>query len=242
MLGPNRDFTPAVLLSDARTGSTWLQSLLASHPNVQFLFEPFHPREVRLGLRGSTPLTLLRNLAPAAFAERLCKGRRPKAVKVAGFKFLFEGYRRFPEVLSYLNGLDDLFVIRLTRSPLPRLCSLELARRTGVWHGRGTHLSSGTFALRPREVEEWLTREEASEAFIREALPGKRGHSISYEALCADPGAELAQLVASLGLPQRELTSPHGKLESRAPRAILENFAELEAHFRPTRWSHHFSR
>ncbi len=241
--GPNHDYTRVVLISDARTGSTWLQSLLGSHPEVLFFYEPFHPEEVKLGSPLPFPgaLGVLREIAPTAFARSIAEAGRPSHVRAVGFKLLFEGHRKFPEVESHLGTLDRVFVLRLTRRVLPRLCSLALAHRTARWHDTtGSVVRRGRVRFETGELETAFLREEKAAEFIERSLAGKPGLRLSYEALCADPHGEAARILAALSLKERELRSPLRKLENRRPREILENFEELKRHFAGSRWESHF--
>ena len=99
-----------MILSDSRTGSTLLQTLLGSHPGIRFFYEPFHPKNVHLGKPTvfAGALRLLRAVSPAVLAAGLWSVPRSAKVKAVGFKLLYRGHLKFPRLMPYLETLENV--------------------------------------------------------------------------------------------------------------------------------------
>jgi LPS sulfotransferase NodH len=235
--GTNREYARVILISYARSGSTLLQTLLDSHPNVLFFHEPFNPERIAR----HRMMNRLRAIAPESWARAICADGRPAAVKVVGFKYFYSSAAKFPTLLDYFNRLDRVFVIRLTRQTLPRCCSIHMVRRTSQWHNiTGESRAPVQLRFTPEVLEQFFAMDEGARKFVATALPDKPSVSIRYEDFCADRQPFLRDVLNALDLPRVELQSPLHKMEARTPADVIENYEELKQHFAGTRWAHHF--
>lgn len=225
-------YRPFVIITQARTGSNLLVSLLDSHPGID--------------ARGE----LLRRLEGATVEARVAGiyGRKPRRVRAVGFKCFY--YHpldaRDAPVWPVLDAVAGLHVVHLVRrNALRTITSRRLADLTGTWIERGAPSNGPGAGTKPRvtfTVDELRAAFEQSEAWAQACRARFAGHpllEIAYEDLVDDPGV-LDQVVAFLGLrPQRLRTS----LQRQNPeplRALIEDYDGLRRAFEGTRWAAHF--
>ena len=249
------------LVASTRTGSTWLSSLLDSHPEIRFHGELFNLERA--------PVAALHD--PRAYLnDRLAGGG---SHRVVGFKLLYHQAR-----LSYLNEFlfemeqgrksevdwRTIFPARpVTREHVPALAKTwELIRSGG---GRIIHLRRRNL-LRQRLSHEmmmaesrarWSSEPAAGPMRIRLAtdrliqsfaeataaaveidcfFAGNQKLTVFYEDLTADVAAQCGTILRFLGVRIASLVSAKKKSERRALCETIENFGEVEHALAGTPW------
>jgi len=182
----------------------------------------------------------------------------------------FPGIRENPlwgDIWPMLEAMPELRVIHLSRdNGLRRHLSHILARQTGQWHDwlperrdlvshlhppepdQGIEANAGKVAARDRPAVALAADRlrldfEEVEAFhraARERFGSGHYHSLSYEALCAEPEARGQALLRFLHLPPAELKPAVSRLEKRSLNESISNFSELRAIFADTPWAPYF--
>ena len=117
-----------VVLTSARSGSTWLMDTLNRHNRLKALGEQFNPDLPENVVEGIPPYVqseeYLRMMRPfSAFRYIRCHfpGDRPR-----GFKLLYRQTRRFPETMAYLTLWRDRIIHLVRRNQLNVLISLAI--------------------------------------------------------------------------------------------------------------------
>lgn len=237
LLPGHRTYTPFVIVSQARSGSNLLVSLLGSHPSI--------------AARGE----LLKRLGGAGIETRLAEiyGPEPRRIQAAGFKCFY--YHplddRGTDVWAGLLAVPRLHVIHLTRrNGLRTVTSRRLADLTGSWLEAGgapgpagpssTPAGKPTVRFTPGELTEAFEQCDRWETECRRRFDGHPLHEVAYEDLARDP--EVAQEVMRfLGVAPR---APRTRLHRQNPEPLsqlIEGFDDLQARFADTPWSDYFT-
>jgi LPS sulfotransferase NodH len=234
------------IFATQRSGSSWLQSLLDSHPVARCFGELFlyEPRTLR------TDAVLL----PFYEYRRRHAGRRPRITfsyldelarlpgdhGAIGFKLMYDQLALFPEV--FVDWFKRRFrVIHLVRSnPLDIVISKQRARRTGVAHA-WSDVPSQSVDLDVSRLHRQLRLEEAkvtaARALLR-VLP-VASHEVSYETLCERQQEILGDVVRFLGIesPEVDYSSGLQKIASGGYRARIANYDAVRAALAGTRFA-----
>lgn len=237
-----------ILLSGGRTGSTYLLSLLASHPSVRQCGEIIGEWK----LRDPDKLARLLEQGLVPHVQELLRPR--PADGAVGAKILYyqlgKPYARhwgLPDVgplLDYLVGDKDLHIIHLKRRNLLRvLASGAIAEKTQHYQ-----LLDGDDP--PEECRVELTPArcramfEANTGYIRTYEELFRAHpfiEVYYESLVVDRAAQCDNILRFLGLPAATLSSPMRRQNDRSLSAMISNYDELKAAFAGTPWEPYFA-
>ena len=244
LLPPPRAFC---VVSRGRTGSTYLLSLLDSHPGVNQSQEVLG--RYRLGLEDVREE--IRRRGAGAYLERCL--RRKGFERAVGFKVLYyqleESYARrqglpgLAGASDYLAGREDVRIIHLKRrNRLRRLVSAELAStKSEYWRVEG---DAGGPEPTIRLSAEWCRRDFERTRAWEETYDGLFAHhpglEVVYEDLAADPQRVCECVFRFLGLPPRAVSSRLVKQNTRGLREVVENYDELKAHFAGTQWEGQF--
>jgi LPS sulfotransferase NodH len=244
-----------VLLSAQRTGSSWVQEMLNSHPRISAYTELFlpnargypvwEPSDVEfarsyLERESAWPRVLTKHLKTLTYLKQFWRNHE----RVVGFKFMYRHALYFPEVLPYV-ALQRISVIHLVRwNLLDVVISEELARRDGVYHAVAEdrpRIPSAiqvaeerrpprTLTLSPSRVLtrlKLLSREvSVMRAWLR--VTGTPTLETRYEDLVSHPES-FRRLLAFLGVEQgaTELHSALRKVNARPQREVVANYDEL---------------
>jgi LPS sulfotransferase NodH len=244
--------TRFVILSAARTGSTLLHYMLASHPGVFAAGEIFNPVERKQGVIAwcdpsdphaaiNTDENLLewRETEPKRFVDELIKATEAwGGYQVIGFKWHY--WDPLPEeaAAQHLFADTSIRVIHLKRRNLLRqVVSYQRALQTEQWvRLRGQAPVELPVISLP--IEKLLPEIAAIEAKEHEYERGMRGHPILdlyYEDLAQDPQAVGRQVLKFLGVePSAELSILTEKTNADSLRDAIIDYDELKEKFQAT--------
>lgn len=220
-----------VILCLGRTGSTHLQSLLDSHPDVRCYGELFTDVDLATGYGESRVETFIasRYEDPIAYLRAVTDGVKARAI---GFKLPTNSLRAFPEATSVLDD-PTVRVVRLSRrNLLALLVSRRLLAATGV--PQSTHGSYGDARVRlePRRCLTAFRHMEEDERRLDDLAGDHSTFRLDYEQLVT--GDRLEELQRFLGVAPEELNSWFSKLRTHSLRYAVENWAEVETALRGT--------
>jgi LPS sulfotransferase NodH len=223
---------PFVIVADLRTGSTLLSTSLDRHPQVRCRGELFH--------RDDLPDNGIEGLDRAdATAAAILRGAFRGVERARGFKAMtflpLPSERRWPDAwdrLGAVRGLRALWLAR--RDRLAQYASLEVARRTGVFHPhdhdrlyRPEHRPAVT--IDPRAFRAWVRERDALLARRRAQLGDVPSLELEYESLARDWERTVARVQAFLEVDVLPLAPVKRKQESRPLTEVIRNYAELRA-------------
>lgn len=222
-----------VILCLGRTGSTHLQSLLDSHPDIRCYGELFTDVDLATGHGEARAQTFIGSghESPDEYLSELTAGVDARAV---GFKLPNNSLRAFPRADSVFAH-PDLKVVRLSRrNLLALLVSRRMLAATGV--PQSTHGSYGDARvhIEPQRCLTAFRHMEADERRLDELAAGHEIFRLTYEELVA--GRRLEDLQRFLGVEPQPLRSWFSQLRTRPLSETIENWDELDAALRGTRY------
>jgi LPS sulfotransferase NodH len=228
--------TKFLVLTNNRSGSTWLMSTLNSHPQVTAQGELFLPRprvaekrwdsdfalpryiETRFGWAAVRPFTVF------SYLNRLY--RMPGAV---GFKLMYLQLAQYPEILGYLVWRRIPIVHLVRRNHLDVVVSYAVKAKIGR-----AHLLSGDKTPRDLTIDldtrtlirqlNWLRRQQAyARRLLR--LCRLRHMEVAYDDLVRDP-AQFEGVLDFLGIPanQYALQSRLERIRGGGHRDVIANY------------------
>jgi LPS sulfotransferase NodH len=223
-----------VLFLVGRVGSTYLTSLLNSHPNILALQEELAdlqeqgakaqmewsrgfltpPLIGRKGVRGFT-VKVIQLVDPDSFTQLLYE----KQCHIIHL----ERRNRVKAVVSYLNGR-------------------RLHEKTGMWGLFDDANRPSSFIIDPVEFEELLknreTRDRETEDFVGNLrLPTLR---LYYEDMLQDEDAFLEQIFSFLDIPPKPLEGRTLKITSDDLRKVIDNFDQVRTNYVGTQYESMF--
>jgi LPS sulfotransferase NodH len=240
---PGSGAQPYIIVGGPRSGSTLLQTLLHSHPNIICMRELLREESNKpvfyryfLGRRRS--LLRKRNENVSAFLQEIFSSQHPSWIKAVGFKALYsQPYDRKisrDSAWQALSNIPDLKVVWLQRNELDSVLSFIVAKQNDAWLNKPSKLKARVdpayFLKRLRLEKRW-----ANEA--RAALSGAPTVEIDYEELIKKREQTLARVALFLGVPPIAMRSPLRK-QAAAKRfqERVENHAELLTALEGTEW------
>lgn len=219
-----------VILCLGRTGSTHLQELLNSHPDVCCFDELFSTAEYAAGWHYANAGDRSPSEYVGLLTDRVSE-------PVAGFKLPLASVRAFPESLELLHD-PELKVVRLTRrNLLAQYVSQQLKGSTGVSNSRQGEYGQPTMRIDPAAVARHLRNATYQERLLDELSRHNPVFRLDYEQLVR--GERLDQLQRFLGVRPTRLSSSLKKLRTKPLPELVGNWDEVAESLRGTPFEHH---
>jgi LPS sulfotransferase NodH len=246
--------TTLVIFSRGRTGSNFLVSLLASHPQIcqhgEIVGESYLQHEfIRDEINRIGVVPYLEHARRRLLAERVV------AVKFLYYQLETEYAQRWhvpelPALLPVLQAKKELRIVHLKRrNHLATLISWKLARQTQRWRQPGASRPPDaaskddhpTINLSYDECQHEFEQTERWQTFYDNAFAAHPFVEIYYEDLVAHREREMARVLDLVGLESRELRSPLRKQNTHDLADIIENYGELRQRFAGTPYAAFFT-
>lgn len=241
-------YSPFVILSAPRTGSTLLAERCDSHPLVTCYGELLNPDVVDWSHHDrphSGWIRRYRDQDRIRFLNALVWHRQPKDVHAVGFKLLYHQFLPHRATLvPYLLKQRRLRVILLRRQNLlANLVSAKVALCTGQYNVRDVQARPDLpqVTLKPDQCEDWFKRIRLNETMLGALFREVPCLDITYEDLVRDVDASDARICEFLGVDARRLRQDTIKLDRFPLSERIENYDTLKRHFAATRWAEFFS-
>lgn len=228
---PGPDHEPSIrfaVVGNKRTGSSHLCSLLDSHPDIACWDDEI--------LEAGNEFDTSSYDRPADFLTDVVF-RVP--VEVVGFRMMWEGMDRWPDVWAMLEGLD-IWLIHVTReNRLDSFISFKLATINDSFTSAYGQWRQHSFVADHHEALEWFETTLDRDEKIRD-LASKHGRprlELEYGEICTGP----AKALDFLGQRPTPLKSAYSKQGSGSQAGAIANYEELRASFAATTWSRYFT-
>ncbi len=245
---------PFILLATQRSGSSWVQEMLNSHPDLKVYNELFQvdaegisiwePRDIEFANTYLKTHMRVPWLSRDYWTIRYVRHvfRQPD-VRGVGFKYMYDQVRHSRAVLPYAAVARVPVVHLIRKNLLDVVISSALAKATGFYHrptdGRPpipwapAAPAEDRITLDPADVLRQLTELARRRDRYRRwlSLTLTPTCETEYEELTADPSA-FGRILAFLGIPADDwskLTSGLKKVRSKPQSSVVENFEELQA-------------
>ncbi len=221
-----------VILCLGRTGSTYLQSLLDSHPQVSCLGELFTRNS-------GAPLPAYGAQSERDIRKYLDAVLGAESERAVGFKLAWNNIRHHPVAFESLQD-PELRVVRLVRqNRLATLVSIQLSVTTGIKNHNSRDYGDAQVRLRPQNCLRQLEEYEAVDAAF-DALARHHPHcTVIYEELVTD--SSLTEVQKLLGVEPRTLTSAMQKRRKKSLSESVSNWEELISALAGTRFERYLA-
>ena len=228
-----------VIIGSQRTGTTWLRTLLDSHPLINCYGEVLNLDDVT---ERSYP-NYVRQKRSRALLHRVQRGRLLNEYldqllfmepdMATGFKLMYSMTSwfpyQFPTVMSYIKQ-HDLAVIHLTRENVLRThLSRVTARARNVWHTDKTHNKKKPVVVPPEKLLRALDKIGQQDELWRNKLANLTPLSMTYESLVRNLGESSGDILSFLGVDNEVgLQSSLKKINPNDLRKVIENYDAVE--------------
>lgn len=218
-----QEVTPFVILFIERDGSTYMTSMLASHPAIEMVYERFSVMVLR-GDGAAEQLAWARDyFTPPLIGRHAAMGFKTKLVDILD-----------PDGFAALLHEKGCRIIRMQRrntvkAVISRINARRLYEATGKWNLYDKADRMPAMTVEPAEFLQYLgEREEAEQALDayvqRLQLPTL---TISYEELLVDRDGVLATVFSFLGVEPHAVAEKTMKHTRDDLREVVMNFDEL---------------
>lgn len=219
-----RDYFSVV--SMGRSGSTLLQRLLASHPDITSFGEVISPS----GPYGRSPgRSIARFIDEDLFAERS---------GICGFKMPYDWILTYPDVFGAFFDLKFKIIFLRRENKLDQFISMKMAQKTGIWGSDATY-GDARIAVTSGELHEFFIASSQTDIVLRQMIARFPNIAVSYEGLVA--GHHHHDMLDFLGARRLPLTTDTTRSQAAARRDVVENFDELAAAFSHTAYAAFFT-
>lgn len=206
-----------VILTTPRTGSTFLNGLLHSHPHIICKAELLHPS--------------LRKDPVDKYLQSTIWNEKDKAhiyVKAKGFKLHYEHIRGLDD-LNYFKNNNTKVIHLIRKNTLNVVLSMKLTRKIGVWGG--VEYPVEPFEINPTDL---LTRMLETELRIEQfsKVAEEFDHmTIYYEDLCENKDYEMERCFTFLGVDFVPTRCKSIKQRTHHQGEYISNYQELKEYF-----------
>lgn len=228
------NYTRFVILGQERTGSNFLQMLLASHSSVLSFGEIFNPAEEIRRRNSAIAKPLELDDDPVEYLGKYVYKEYPDNVQAVGFRLFYSHARNneWKGVREYLQS-PDIKIIHLKRKNLlDRYLSFVLACRSNMWIALQEGKESKTYnepvtinlAKCFQDFHRSLWYQEEADDFFQE----NPKIEVIYEDLCDDLVGESNRIQDFLELELEELAPKTRKQRTRKKSEVIANYDDLE--------------
>jgi LPS sulfotransferase NodH len=222
-----------------RSGSTWIQSSLNSHPQIACAPEIFHPkydREHSYYVRSMNLSKFNQILNKKSIVYELLDSMYHGQSYAQGFKFMYSQARlipyKFPMVMKYFKQ-KDIRIIHVVRENSLRICiSREMAKSTGLYH---TTYNFNDKNVRPIKVSvqtilKNINKIEKQKRLWRNRLSNYVSIELIYEHFVNDKLEQTKHMLNFLEVDSEiTLSSALKKVISVPITQAVKNYSELES-------------
>ncbi len=229
----NQNTNKFCIITTQRSGSTWLISLLESHPDIKAFYEIFLDR-----WPGNDFLISFHEFKQANFGIRPEKTFRyldqlniyPGKHHTIGFKIMYNQLGRYPEVLAKF-ALDRYKIIHLIRdNHLDIAISAASMQQNKLVHAKKI-VHANPIILEPESLIKGLSRLETQLNLARlllKIIPNPV-LEIKYEELCENQNQALGSIVKFLGMPldAHNFVSDRQKINRGSYQQKIANYEQI---------------
>ncbi|GAA4316360.1 hypothetical protein GCM10023115_25450 [Pontixanthobacter gangjinensis] len=226
----NRNYKKFVIISDSRTGSTLLRNLLNFHPELIVEGEEFK---------------IVKSTSEKIWGKIF--GPKLDGIKYVGFKLFYQ----HPvigdnEVWEYLIRDKDILIIHLKRRNVLRsLVSKKIGLKTKMWteniySGKRLPLEERKIELEIGECEEYFNSISEYQKGINEKFKDHEIIEIFYEDLADNRKRTLQQFEKRFQIQEFSKDSQLKKQNPESLDQLIENYDQLNDHFKNSKWSKYF--
>lgn len=223
--------TRFVIIGQERTGSTLLQMLLQSHPNVLSLGELFNGN---IEIRRKSPIRAINEGEdPILFADQHLFDTNQSSITSIGFRLFYTHAKigSWKHIWKYIAD-QNLKIIHLKRKNLlDRYLSFQVAQRTKEWaktNSKGP-IKSPRVTINVQDCVRSFNETEWFYNHIESQFVNNEIYELYYEDLTSSLEFESKKIQEFLGLNFHNLSSPTRKQQKKPKREVIENYDNLKS-------------
>ncbi|WP_084536754.1 sulfotransferase [Azospirillum halopraeferens] len=207
------------IVSMGRSGSTLLERLLASHPDITSLGEVISPYG-KYGKNSSIPIR--------QFIEHEMFGER---TGICGFKMPFDWMLTYPDVFGAFFDLKFKIIYLKRANKLDQFISMKLAQKTGVWESNANY-KGARIVIKIEEIGKFFISANYADEVLRQMTSRFPKVEVTYEGLIAgDSHQDILNFLNASGHP---LTTNTVRSRTMSRRDVIENFDDVAEAFSGT--------
>ncbi len=235
-----------LILSSQRSGSTYLQQLLNSHPEIIVGGEIFNnnPRHLIEKEHITEELVNLKDTDPEEFLNHFFLSKAKSSTKLIGFRLFYEhGWSQRESVWNIFKNIPDLSLIHLQRKNyLKQFLSLKLAEKTSHWVRKKTEqpIEYEPILIDYRECIRYFRRQKRKAQRAVDFFENNEILDIFYENLAIDQNSETNKLLKFLESRPVTLKCDLGKQNTQSLSETISNYYQLKNRFKDTAWEDYF--
>jgi hypothetical protein len=224
-------YTRFVIIGQERTGSVFLQMLLANHANVLSLGEIFNPTEETRKASTNTAGPIGLDDDPIEYLENYVYRDHPGHIKAVGFRLFYTHARNieWKEVWTYL-GDSGVKIIHLKRKNLlDRYLSHQLALRLNKWvaYQGEKPTTYQPITLDPTDCFKDFHKTVWYQEKIDDLFKDNPTIEVTYEDLCNDTDQECRRIQDFLELDFQELSAKTRRQRTQKKSELVTSYGEL---------------
>lgn len=235
------------ILTQARTGSNMLVSLLNSHPKIQCFGEALNPNS-SFGYENWAQKSLLRKISNKylrdyhveKYLDSLLSVKSPEDIRATGFKVIYPGQFDRWSNLRYYWRSQDFKIISLTRQNLLRkYVSSRIANVENTWSTQKHRGKVVSINIDINDLNRHMLRFETIYKLIDSLTIEFRGIKITYEELSKNRERCLKTISEYLGTEDFKMETLTAKTVKQNPARLaelIENFDEVCAALEDTQY------
>ena len=229
------NYTKFLIVGEERTGSTFLQMLLASNPSVLSLGELFNPVE-EIRQRGyPTGKVITEKEDPIEYLETSVFQKHSEDLKAVGFRLFYTQARDdiWKTVWDYIRESDIRIIHLKRRNLLDRYLSHQFAEKSDDWafFEKGSRQKIYPITLNAFDCAKSFHQSEFWQKQTDEFFQDNCKTTLFYEDLCKYPKDETKKLQEFLSLEPQDLTTITKKQRTEKKSEVITNFDDLKRQF-----------
>ena len=241
------DLVKFLVLTQARTGSNMLVSMLDSHPNIKCYGEVFNPSS-SFGYVNWQRNSYLRRIANKYIRDYnvekyiyslLSVGPKDNTQAV-GFKVIYPGqFDRWPNLRYYCRENNFKIISLIRQNLIRKYVSSRIANYEGAWSAREHRNKRVSIKVDLSDLSRFIDRMETIYHLIDTLSVEFRGIKISYEELSSNRDSVMTEVFQYLGIKEFEIEALKAKTAKQNPERldqIIENYDEVCSFLRNTRY------
>lgn len=241
------DYTPFLIATIGRSGSTYLVERLASHKSIVSFGEVLNPAEVQWGpgdFESGKEAMKRRDSDIRAFLLNEVWGRAWPGTEAMGFKLILQSMLKDHAALKQaIEEVEGVRVIHLTRDNILATAVSHAAMRAGgpvQRRARTAQVIEEALTIDAALCKSVLSMNKALRTAVDDLFQSARVLRLSYEEMFAAPEETDRRLCAFLQVQVRPMRSPILKLSRGRLRDRIANYDALKEHFQGSEFERYF--
>ncbi len=211
----NLSYTRFVIVCTSRTGSTWLHTLLNSHPHIISVGEIIN----KYHKKGQYPPL-----------EKMAFHGYSAGIDAVGLKIFYgDESSQYDKYLKEVSKNHDIKIIHMVRKDqLAQYTSLKISERNWEWTGTNRKGTFGKITLSPKEFKRFIKDRQEAKREMEQVFKNHEVLTVSYEDLNFQHDSTVRLIQEFLNVKPKKLFSVLRKQSSGELQDQIENWSDFE--------------